>query len=193
MLKRSHAVFHERDTLYRLILSALFLSIGLLLPFFTGQIRLFGQMLLPMHIPVMLCGLICGWLYGAVVGVALPITRCLMFGMPALFPDAISMGAELAVYGLVAGLIYGMFKRQSIGAVYVSILPAMLLGRLAWGGMQCLLLGVGETGFSHTAFLFGAFFNAIPGIILQLILIPAVISTLHVTRLQCFRGRGGSP
>ncbi len=179
----------SHDALRRLTLSAMFMAIGLILPFFTGQIREIGNMLLPMHIPVLLCGLVCGWPYGAAVGVTLPILRSLMFGMPHLYPSALSMAVELGVYGLVIGLIYGLFKKQGFVAVYVSLVAAMLLGRAAWGGMQALLLGIGDSAFGRQAFLAGAFLNAIPGIILQLVLIPAIMAMLHASGLVRFRGR----
>ncbi len=179
----------SHDALRRLTLSAMFLAIGLILPFFTGQIQQIGNMLLPMHIPVLLCGLICGWPYGGLVGLVLPPLRSLLFGMPVLYPNALSMAVELAVYGLCIGLVYGLFKKQSVLAVYIALIPAMLLGRVAWGAVQTLLLGLTETPFGPEAFLFGAFFNAIPGIILQLVLIPAIMTTLHLTGLSRFKGR----
>ena len=77
--------------LKNLVLAAMFLAIGLVLPFFTGQIPAVGKMLLPMHIPVLLCGLICGWQYGLGVGFVLPLLRSLLFSFPAMYPNAISM------------------------------------------------------------------------------------------------------
>ena len=178
-----------RDALRRLVLSAMFLAIGLVLPFFTGQIQQIGNMLLPMHIPVMLCGLICGWQYGATVGLTLPLLRSVLFGMPPLYPTAISMAVELCIYGLAIGFIYGLFKKQSLLSVYVALIPAMILGRVAWGGCQTVLLSMQSNAFTAQAFLAGAVLNAIPGIILQLLLIPAIMSSLHLTGLQRFRGR----
>lgn len=92
--------------LKNLTLAALFLALGLVLPFFTGQIPQIGSMLLPMHIPVFLCGLICGWQYGAAVGFIVPLMRSVLFGMPPLFPTATAMAFELLTYGLVVGLLY---------------------------------------------------------------------------------------
>ncbi len=178
--------------LYRLTLSAMFLAIGLILPFFTGQIQTIGQMLLPMHIPVLLCGLICGWQYGALVGLTLPLLRSLLFGMPLLFPNAVSMAVELAVYGFCIGFIYGLCRKQNVLAVYIALVPAMIAGRAAWGGMQVLLLGLGGNSFGMKAFWAGALFNAIPGILLQLVLIPAVMVLCHVTGLVRFREKGGN-
>ena len=101
-----------KETTKNMTLAAMFLAIGLLLPLLTGQIPQIGNMLLPMHIPVFLCGLICGWQYGAVVGLILPLVRYVIFGMPALFPTGIAMSFELMTYGLVAGLLYGLSRWQ---------------------------------------------------------------------------------
>ena len=87
-----------------LVLSAMFLALGLVLPFFTGQIPQVGSMLLPMHLPVFLCGLICGWQYGAAVGFVTPLLRMSLFGMPPLL-TAVAMAFELAAYGGVAGFL----------------------------------------------------------------------------------------
>ena len=87
----------------KITLSAMFLAIGLVLPFLTGQIPEIGSMLLPMHIPVLLCGLICGWQYGGAVGLIVPLLRNLLFGMPPM-PGAVSMAFDLAAYGLIIGL-----------------------------------------------------------------------------------------
>ncbi len=187
MTENNNFVSKTHETLYRMTLSAMFLAIGLILPFFTGQIREIGHALLPMHLPVLLCGLICGWQYGAVVGLTAPLLRSVLFGMPVMFPNAVAMSVELAVYGLCVGLVYGLFKKQNVLAVYVSLLPAMILGRVAWGGMQVLLAGMQESAFGITAFLTRAFLNAIPGLALQLLLIPAVMVMLDKTGARRFR------
>ena len=178
-----------REALRRLVLAAMFLAIGLILPFFTGQIQQIGNMPLPMHIPVLLCGLICGWQYGALVGAVLPLFRFVLFGMPPIYPTGIAMAVELCIYGLAIGFIFGMFKKQGLLAVYVSLVVAMILGRVAWGGSMTVLLSMQGNSFTFAAFLSGAILNAIPGIILQLLLIPAVMSSLHLTGLSRFRGR----
>ncbi len=166
---------------YKLVLAALFMSIGLVLPFLTGQVPQMGNMLLPMHLPVFLCAFICGWQYGGAVGLILPVLRSFVFGMPVLYPNAISMAVELAVYGVVAGLIYEMVKKRNVAAIYAAMLPAMILGRVAWGIAQLILLGISHNTFTWQMFMAGAFLNAIPGIVLQVILVPSIMSLLHMT------------
>lgn len=185
-MNNTRAVPATRTSIYKLALSAMFIAIGIVLPFLTGQIRQIGNMLLPMHLPVFLCGLICGWQYGAAVGLSLPLLRSLTLGMPPLFPTAVAMAVELEVYGLVAGLIYSKVQRRGISAVYMSMVPAMIVGRAVWGGVQLLLLGIGSSPFTWKMFISGAVLNAIPGIILQLLLVPAVMTVLHYTKVIRF-------
>ena len=173
-------------TTKKLTLSAMFLAIGMVLPFLTGQIPQVGNMMLPMHIPVLLCGLICGWQYGAVLGFILPLMRYLVFGMPVLFPTGIAMAFELMTYGLVIGLIYSFSRWKCIISLYRALIGAMIVGRIVWATAQMILLGVSGGAFTMKMFLAGAFFNAVPGIIIQLVLIPTVMVALGRTGLVHF-------
>lgn len=164
----------------RLTLTALFFALGMVLPFLTGQIPQIGNMLLPMHLPVFFCALICGWQWGLPMAFLLPLLRSLIFTMPPMYPTAVSMAFELMTYALVAGLIYNTVRR-SVLSLYISLISAMLAGRIVWGLSQMILLGVKGNTFTLGAFVAGAFTNAIPGIIIQLILIPAVMLLLQKT------------
>ena len=88
-----------------LTLSAMLLALALVLPFLTGQIPEIGSMLLPMHIPVLLCGFLCGWQWGLIVGFIAPLLRSVLFGMPPMVNVAIPMAFELAAYGAFAGAV----------------------------------------------------------------------------------------
>lgn len=168
---------NARSYVFRLVLSAMFLAIGLYLPFLTGQIQQIGNMLCPMHLPVLLCGLICGWQYGGVVGFILPLLRHVLFFMPPM-PNAIAMALELAAYGIVVGVLYACFRRQNLTVLYISLIAAMVAGRLVWGTAMLVITGIGGTAFSWQMFLSGAVLTAVPGIILQLVLIPALMAAL---------------
>ncbi len=161
----------------KMVLSALFMALGIVLPFLTGQIQQIGNMLLPMHIPVLLCGFICGWQYGLAVGFITPLLRSVLFGMPPLMPTAAAMAVELAVYGLVTGLLYRKLPKKT-PYLYVSLLCAMIAGRIAWGIAGIPLFGMAGKGFTAQVFLSGALLNAIPGIILQIVLIPVIMMAL---------------
>ena len=176
----------KNNTTKNLVLAAMFIALGFVLPMLTGQIPQIGSMLLPMHIPVLLCGLVCGWPYGLAVGIVTPILRSFVFGMPPMFPTAVAMAFEMAAYGCVVGLLYSRSKWKCVFSLYRSMLIAMLAGRAVWGIATMALLGIGGTSFTLSAFLAGAFLNAIPGIILQLVLIPAVMVALNKAKLVPF-------
>ncbi len=175
-----------RDSIKNLTLSAMMLAIGLLLPFLTGQIPQIGSMLSPMHFPVLLCGLICGWKYGALVGFILPPLRYVLFGIPPIFPVGVTMMFEMAVYGMIVGLLYGRSKWQCIKALYRSLIVAMIAGRVVWGIVRVILSGAAGAAFTWQMFLSGALLTAIPGIILQLLLIPAIMVALDRTGMVPF-------
>lgn len=174
-----------RSKTYTLVLSALFLAIGIVLPIFTGQIPQVGKMLLPMHLPVLLCGLICGWQYGGAVGFVLPFLRYAMFGVPPM-PNGVAMAFELAAYGIIVGVLYSRSRWQCVIALYRALLTAMVGGRLVWAAARAVMTGVASVPFTWEIFLADAFLNAIPGVILQLILIPALMVALHRTGLVPF-------
>ena len=174
-------------TTKKLTLSAMFIAVGMVLPLLTGQIQQIGSTFLPMHLPVILCGLICGCQYGALIGFILPFLRSVTFGMPPLFPTAIAMAFELATYGLVIGLIYGRSHRQCVISLYRSLIAAMLAGRIVWGIVQIVLLGLIGKSFTWQMFIAGALLNAVPGIVVQLTLIPTIMVALNRTGLVIFQ------
>ncbi|MBO5101594.1 MAG: ECF transporter S component [Clostridia bacterium] len=168
----------RRETLIKLTGTALLLAVGYLLPLLTGQIPEIGNLLLPMHIPVLLCGALFGGIWGGALGFVLPLTRSLIFSKPLIFPTAIAMAFELMSYGLVIGICFSVMKPRRFAAYYLPLLSAMLVGRAVWGAVMAVLLGVFGDGFGFSLFIGGAFLEAIPGIILQLILVPTLISVL---------------
>ena len=173
-----------------LALSAMFMAVGLILPFFTGQIPQIGNMMLPMHLPVLLCGLICGWQYGGVVGFVLPLFRSALFATPAP-PMCYVMAFELAAYGAAAGFLYARSRWQCVVSLYRCLAAAMIAGRVVWAAARMVLLGVSSVPFTWEIFLSGALITAVPGIVLQLIVIPAVMVALNRTGLVPFRKERG--
>lgn len=163
----------------KLAVTAMLFAVGMVLPFFIGQIPAIGKMLLPMHIPVLLCGFIVGWQYGALIGFLLPIVRGLVFGMPPLYPNAVAMAFEMAAYGFVSGYLYSHARWQCTKMLYISLVTAMLAGRIVWAFAEVILLGIGGNIFTWKMFAAGAFLNAIPGIIVQLTLIPLIMVALR--------------
>lgn len=161
-------------TIRTLAFAALLLTLGLVLPFLTGQIPQFGSMLLPMHLPVLLCGFVCSWPWGLAVGAVTPLLRSLLFAMPPMFPTALAMAFELAAYGCCTGLLYRRLPRNT-PMLYVALVVSMLVGRIVWAAATYCITGA----MSMQAFLAGAFLNAWPGIIAQLLLVPPLVLALR--------------
>ena len=173
----------KKQSTRKLVFAALFLALGLVLPFLTAQIPQVGSMLLPLHLPALICGFVCGWPWGLLVGFVLPIARSLLFGMPPLVPTALAMAFEMAGYGAVAGLLYQRL-RPGRGRVYVALIGAMLAGRAVWGLASWLIYALlTQSRFALAAFWMGGFVNAWPGMALQVVLVPLIVMALERARL----------
>ena len=167
----------SQNNLLKMVLAALFLALAYVMPFLTGQIPEIGSMLCPLHIPVLLCGFICGCPWGLAVGFIAPLFRSLTLGMPPFFPTAVCMAFELAAYGGIAGWMHKVLPHKK-PFIYCSLLTAMLIGRLVWGAAMFVCMGMNGESFTFAAFLAGAFINAVPGIIIQIVLIPILVMIL---------------
>lgn len=168
----------KKTNVKKLTLAAMFLALAFVMPFLTGQIPQIGSMLCPMHIPVLLCGFFCGAPWGLIVGFIAPLLRSFTLGMPPMFPTAFCMAFELAAYGFISGWLHSKLSKNKVN-VYLSLIVAMIAGRLVWGLIMFLCMGLDTSKFGFSAFVAGAFVNAIPGIILQIIAIPILVISLH--------------
>ena len=164
------------------VLAALFLALAFVLPMLTGHVPQIGAMLCPMHFPILLAGFVLGGPWGLAVGFIAPLLRSVLFGMPPLFPTALSMAFELATYGFVSGVVYRKVK-HTLPMTYATLLTAMVAGRIVWGVVRFVLAGLTGSSFPFSAFLAGALLNALPGIIAQLILIPLILTALQKAKV----------
>lgn len=172
----------KQSTTLNLALAAMFLALAFVMPFLTGQIPQIGSMLCPMHIPVILCGYFCGAPWGFVIGAVAPLLRSVTLGMPPLFPKAFAMAFELAVYGFMSGVLYRVLPKKKIN-IYVSLVLSMIAGRLVWGAVQFCCMGLDATKFGFSAFWAGAVVNALPGIVLQIVIIPIIVMLFEKTKI----------
>lgn len=142
-----------------------------------------GSILSPMHIPVLLCGLVCGWPYGLFCGIAGPLVAHLINGAPAA-AMLVSMIPELAVYGLVCGLLMKLIHTKDLYAdIYCSLVPAMLAGRVAGGVARALFLMGGGERYTLAMWAGAYLVQAVPGIILHLIVVPVLVVMLDRAKL----------
>jgi len=174
--------FKVRSNLTKLVLAGLFLALGILLPHIIAANQQLGIALLPMHLPVLLCGFVCGWQYGLIVGFITPLLNSFLFGMPPIIPIALAMAFELAAYGVVTGLMFKWLPRKNdasyLVASYASLLTAMIAGRVVWGLAMLTILGIRGGVFTWNDFISGVFLSSVPGIVIQLLLIPAILLAL---------------
>ncbi len=170
----------------KLCFAALLLALGWLLPLLTGQNRDLGNMLSLIHIPAYLGGFLLGPWYGLLLGFLIPLSRSILFGMPVLYPRALCMAFEMAAYGCICGSLYRVFvkkKIRKVAAIYLSVIPAMLLGRVIWGVGRAVCGLFTTEPFTWAAFIAGGFTTAWPGMIAQLILLPIIVVALEKTKL----------
>ena len=172
----------NRKNIRKIALSAMFLALSFVLPFFTGQIPEIGSMLCPMHIPVIICGYLCGAPWGLVIGFIAPLFRSLIMSMPPLFPTALSMAFELAAYGFMSGFLFKKLPKTNL-YIYIDLIISMISGRIVWGIVTFILMGLDIEKFGFSMFFTSAILNAIPGIILQLVLIPVLIIIINKSQI----------
>ena len=168
----------------RLTLTALNVALCVVVPMAFHVIPNAGQVMLPMHIPVLLCGLVCGWQYGLLCGILGPLVSSVLTSMPpaAMLPG---MMVECGMYGCVSGLMMERIHTGSLYAdLYISLPVAMLVGRVISGIVKALIL---TPGLSFTAWVTASFVTAFPGIMIQLIFLPTLIVAL--TRARLIPGR----
>ncbi len=159
----------------KMTMTALCVALCVVLPMAFHMIPNAGSVMLPMHIPVLLCGLVCGWQYGLLCGILGPLVSSILTGMP---PAAILPGmmVECGMYGCVGGLMMERIRTGSLYAdLYICLPVAMLAGRVISGVVKALIL---TPGLSFTAWATASFITAMPGILVQLILLPTLIVAL---------------
>lgn len=163
------------------IICAIMIAMCVVLPMAFHAIPNAGSIYLPMHIPVLLCGLVAGWPYGLLCGIAGPVMSHLITGMPPMgyLPQ---MVIELAAYGLISGLLMNFLPiKNETAKVYTSLIGAMLLGRVVSGISKALIFA--KCSYSVTLWVTGLFVTGLPGIIIQIIFIPVIYFALKKAKL----------
>ena len=171
----------------KIVITALLIAVGIVLPLAFHPVSNAGRIFLPMHIPVLLCGIVCGIPYGFACGIITPLLSSLFTGMPpvAILP---SMLCELAAYGTVSALFMRYVRLKNLYVnIYIALIGAMLFGRIFYGILNALIFSAGE--YSVQIWLTAAFVTALPGVVIQIIVIPAVVIALQKAKLIELRPR----
>ena len=171
----------SHSSIRRLVTAALCVALAVVLPQTMHAIPNAGSVMLPMHIPVLLCGLVCGWPYGLACGILSPVMSHFITSMPGT-PYLPAMICELAAYGLISGLTaqYIHTGKRTLD-IYIQLISAMLLGRVVYGAVNALIFKAGS--YSMEIFISAAFVTALPGIIIQLVFLPAIVLLLEKAKV----------
>ena len=161
----------------KLVTAAMLLALGMILPTLTHSIGA-GAVILPMHIPVLLGGLLLGAPWGAALGFLLPYLSSLT-GMPPLFPTAVAMSLELCAYGAFTGLFYRKLRWN----IYPALIASMLIGRIVSGIVNATLLSAVGSTYTFRIFFTASFVTGLPGIVIQVVLIPVIVMLLEKSQL----------
>lgn len=166
-----------------MVLSAFFLALCLLLPFLTANNRELGNMLCLMHLPIFLAAYLIDYRWAMVVGFIAPILRSFIFGVPPMIPTALAMAFELLTYAFLAGVLYRAFNKKVWG-IYVSLLISMVGGRVVTGIVKAIIMGASGSKLTFDVFLTTNVITTLPGIAIQIIVIPLIILTLRKVNLN---------
>lgn len=170
-----------KNTVKKLTLSAMLLALCMILPVLTGGVPKIGNAIAPMHIPVLICGFVCGAEYGAAVGFVAPLMRSVLLSAPPMYPIAVSMAFELAAYGFFCGLFRKLFPQKTV-YIYPALIFSMLAGRAVWGAARYIMAGLDGSRFGFSLFIAGAFTEALPAIICQLLIVPPVVMAFEKSK-----------
>lgn len=167
---------NEMSSVKKSIICSVCIALCYVLPLFFHGIQNAGSVLCPMHIPVIICGLVCGGPYGLICGLAGPAMSSILTGMPAIayLP---TMMVELGAYGLVSGVLINRVRtRNTVADIYISMIVAMIIGRIAAGIVRAILFTSG--GYTFAVWVSSYLVTCWPGILIQLVFIPAILMAL---------------
>ena len=177
-----------RNSVRNMTMSAVCVAMCVVLPIAFHSIPNAGSVFLPMHIPVLICGMICGWPYGFLCGLLGPALSCVLTGMPpmAMLP---AMMIECGIYGLVSGIMLKyVHTKNTYRDLYIALVTAMIAGRVLSGIAKALIF---TPGMALSAWVSASFVTALPGILIQLVFLPTVVFTLMKAKIIPVRyGKG---
>ncbi|CAK7084867.1 ECF transporter S component [Tissierella sp. P1] len=165
---------YEKNNTKRLIIAGLLLAIGVIIPTIFHTTGIPGNIFLPMHVPVLIGGFLLPPYLALLLGMLTPILNSLITGMPPLFPMAVIMIFELGIYGLVASILYRKLELPSVVALIIS----MIAGRIMAGLVVFILAAFFAIEMDPMIFVIGGVTTGIPGIIIQLVLVPSLVYSI---------------
>ena len=165
-MQKEYVIKNMKISLIALAAAVVLAAVGDLFPF--------GERLLLMQLPVLLCGFLCGAPFGAAVGMLTPFLSFLLRGTPAFYPDAVAMSAEYLLFGAMASPIFRGFAKSTV-SIYASLFVAMAAGRVGWAAAEYIMVELAHRDFHISALLHQEILAVWPGILLQLAAVPLLV------------------
>lgn len=143
-----------------LVLSGMFIAIGIVLPIAFHMFGGLGPKLLPMQFPILLGAYFLCPQYAVAVGVLTPILSGIITGMPPIFPAMPCLAIEFGAYALFLSIL-------KLENKYLRLLATLILGKI-------VLLAFALTNPVFWAFAISQLTNGLLGMTWQIVLIPIV-------------------
>jgi hypothetical protein len=163
----------DRSELRQIPLAALFAALGVVLPPIFHVFGL-GSTFLPMFLPVMLGSMLLSWKFALVLAIFAPLTSWLLTGMPPLVPPILPlMLAELVLLALICSVLHVHLQRS----VWFTLLIAIIADRLLLFFM--VTFAASWLSLDPAVFSIALVVSGLPGIVLQLLVIPLALKLLQ--------------
>jgi len=162
----------KAETLRGMVTSAAMAALGILLPIAFHAVGL-GSKFMPMVLVLMLNGFLSPLPWAMLTGAVVPIASGLMTGMPPLYPPyCLVMSPEMAMVSGLAAALYRLSKRR----IWPALVTAIVFDRVASIALTYALAG--RFGLPPRIVSIASFAQGLPGIALQLTVIPLTVSAL---------------
>ena len=161
------------NELRQIPLTALFAATAVILPQFFHLVGL-GPTFLPMFLPIMLGSFLLTWKFALVLAILPPLVSFAITGMPPLVPPILPvMLVELIIISLIISIFSIHLKKTYWLALPVAIISDRLILFLIVSWIAPML------GYNHPVFTIALVGSGIPGIIMQIIVIPLALKLIQ--------------
>ena len=170
----------KTDHLRSMVTSAVMGALALILPIVFHIVGL-GSNFLPMLLPLLLNAFLSSVGWAVLTAALVPWVSAFATGMPPIYPPvALVMSAEAGCMAFVAGIVYRVGRRH----VWPALIAAIVTDRMV--SFLLTLALSSRFGLPARAVAIGSLVHGLPGVALQLAVIPIVLKGLSERRSVLF-------
>ena len=156
-------------------------AFGITLPIVFHMVGL-GSKFLPMLLPLLLNGFLSTLPWAMLTGALVPLASGLLTGMPPFYPPiALIMSVECAIMAGTAAAVYRMSRPR----IWPALTIALIVDRTA--SLTLMWFIAGEFGFPPAAVSIASLLQGLPGVALQIVVVPLVVRALAARKGILFR------